>query len=156
MTYVSRLSCSKTGETLSAGRLHNLSPAGWPLLVHYDLERAKAELTKERIAAGPRSMWRYAPLLPLRDEANRVTLGEGWTPLLETPRLGKRLGAKNLWVKDEGGNPTGSFKARGMTAAVSMAKELGVEKLAAPSAGNAASALAAYAARAGMQMGQFV
>ena len=151
MTYVSHLSCSKTGETLPAGELHNLSPEGWPLLVHYDLARAKAELTKERIASGPRSMWRYAPLLPLRDEANLVSLGEGWTPLLETPGLGKRLGAKNLWVKDEGGNPTGSFKARGMTAAVSMAKELGAGKLAAPSAGNAASALAAYAARAGLE-----
>ncbi len=156
MTYVTHLSCSKTGEVLPAGELHNLSKAGWPLLVHYDLERAKAELTKDQIASGPRSMWRYAPLLPLRDQANRVSLGEGWTPLLETPRLGKRLGAKNLLVKDEGANPTGSFKARGMSAAVSLAKELGVKKLAAPSAGNAASALAAYSARAGLEAHLFM
>ncbi len=151
MTYVSHLSCSDTGAVLPAGELHNLSPAGFPLLVHYDLEKAKAELTKDQIAAGPRSMWRYAPLLPLADDSCLTSLGEGWTPLLETPRLGKRLGAKNLLVKDEGANPTGSFKARGMAAAVSMAKQLGVEKLAAPSAGNAASALAAYAARAGLE-----
>ena len=151
MTYVSHLSCSRTGEILPAGKLHNLSPAGFPLLVHYDLEKAKAELTKERIAAGPRSMWRYAPLLPVADESSLVSLGEGWTPLLETARLAKRLGAKNLLVKDEGANPTGSFKARGMAAAVSMAKQLGVKKLAAPSAGNAASALAAYSARAGLE-----
>ena len=151
MTYVSHLSCSRTGEILPAGKPHNLSPAGFPLLVHYDLEKAKAELTQDRIAAGPRSMWRYAPLLPVADESSLVSLGEGWTPLLETPRLGKRLGAKNLLVKDEGANPTGSFKARGMAAAVSMAKQLGIEKLAAPSAGNAASALAAYSARAGLE-----
>lgn len=151
MTYVSHLECSKTGETLPAGTLQNLSPAGAPLLVRYDLERAKAELQKETITAGPRSMWRYAPLLPLRDEANRVSLGEGYTPLLPLPRLGERLGAKNLLLKDDGVNPTGTFKARGMTAAVSLAKELGVKKLAAPTAGNAGGALAHYAARAGLE-----
>ncbi len=150
-TYVSHLSCSKTGEQHRARELHNLSEAGAPLLVHYDLEAAKRELTREQIAAGPRSMWRYAPLLPLRDQANLVSLGEGWTPILNLPRLGKQLGAKNLLFKEESANPTGTFKARGMAAAVSLAKELGVEKLAAPSAGNAASALAAYAARAGLE-----
>jgi len=155
-TYVTHLSCSETGEVFPAGKLHNLSSAGKPLLVHYDLEAAKRELTKEQIAAGPRSMWRYAPLLPLQDEANRVTLGEGWTPLLETPRLAKKLGVERLLIKDEGANPTDSFKARGMTAAVSMAKELGVKKLAAPSAGNAGGALAAYAARAGLESHIFV
>ncbi|MBI1358396.1 MAG: threonine synthase [Acidobacteria bacterium] len=155
-TYVSHLSCSETGEILPAGQLHNLSPAGKPLLVHYDLEAARRELTKEQIAAGPRSMWRYAPLLPLQNEANRVTLGEGWTPLLETPRLAKKLGLERLLIKDEGANPTDSFKARGMTAAVSMAKELGVKKLAAPSAGNAGGALAAYSARAGLEAYIFV
>lgn len=150
-TYVSHLSCSKTGESLPAGALYNLSPAGAPLLVHYDLETAKKELTKEQIASGPRSMWRYAPLLPATSAADIVSLGEGWTPLLETPRLGARLGAKSLWLKEESANPTGTFKARGMSAAVTMAKSLGVTKLAAPSAGNAASALAAYAARAGLE-----
>jgi threonine synthase len=156
MTFVSHLSCSKTGERLPAGRLHNLSPAGAPVLVHYDLERARAELTREAIAAGPGSMWRYAPVLPVTDPANIVSLGEGYTPLLPTPRLGKRLGVDKLWVKDEGQNPTGTFKARGMSCAVSMAKELGVSKLAAPSAGNAGGAMAAYAAAAGMQANVFM
>jgi threonine synthase len=150
-TYATHLSCSKTGEIYPAGEIRNLSPTGAPLLVHYDLEAARRELTRERIAAGPRSMWRYAPLLPLRDEANLITLGEGWTPLLSLPRLGKGMGAKRLLFKEESANPTGTFKARGMAAAVSMAKELGIRKLAAPSAGNAASALAAYSARAGLE-----
>ena len=114
MTYVSHLSCSKTGQRLPAGEIHNLSPNGAPLLVHYDLERAKSELTKEQIESGPRSMWRYAPLLPLRDEANQVSLGEGWTPTLPTPRLGEKIGCPNLILKDESANPTGTFKARGM------------------------------------------
>ncbi|HUG81113.1 MAG TPA: threonine synthase [Bryobacterales bacterium] len=156
MTFVSHLSCSKTGERLPAGQLHNLSPAGAPLLVHYDLERARAELTREAIAAGPGSMWRYAPLLPVTDPANIVSLGEGYTPLLPAPRLGERLGVDKLWVKDEGQNPTGTFKARGMSCAVSMAKELGVTKLAAPSAGNAGGAMAAYAAAAGMEANIFM
>ncbi len=103
-----------------------------------------------------RSLWRYAPLLPLRDPAHAVTLGEGMTPLLSTPRLGRRLGCDRLYVKDESANPTGTFKARGMAVAVSMACELGVRKLAAPSAGNAASALAAYAARAGLEAHLFM
>ncbi|MCB1020950.1 MAG: threonine synthase [Acidobacteria bacterium] len=150
-TYLSHLSCSKTGEIYPAGQVHNLSKTGVPLLVHYDLEAARRELTREQIAAGPRSMWRYAPLLPLRDMANLVTLGEGWTPLLELPQLGKAMGAKRLLFKEESANPTGTFKARGMAAAVSLAKELGIEKLAAPSAGNAASALSAYAARGGLE-----
>lgn len=151
MTYVSHLSCSKTGKRYPAGEIHNLSSDGAPLLVHYDLERAAAELTREQIEAGPRSMWRYAPLLPLRDLRNVVSLGEGWTPLLAAPRLGAAIGCPNLLIKDEGANPTGTFKARGMAAAVSLGKELGITKFAAPSAGNAAGALAAYAARAGLE-----
>ncbi len=150
-TYLSHLSCSKTGERFPTGRLLNLSPEGAPLLVQYDLDRARAELSRDEIAAGPRSMWRYAPLLPVSKAEDIVSLGEGWTPLLETPRLGKKLGAKNLWLKEESANPTGTFKARGMSAAVSMAKALGATKLATPSAGNAAGALAAYAARAGLE-----
>ncbi len=156
MTFVSHLSCSKTGERFPAGQIHNLSPAGAPLLVHYDLERARAELTKEAIAAGPGSMWRYGPLLPVVDPSNIVSLGEGYTPLLATPRLGARLGVDKLWVKDEGQNPTGTFKARGMSCAVSMAKELGVSKLATPSAGNAGGAMAAYCAAAGMEANIFM
>jgi threonine synthase len=96
-------------------------------------------------------MWRYASVLPVRNAANIVSLGEGWTPLVRTGRLGARIGAAHLWVKDEGLNPTGSFKARGLSCAVSMAKELGLRKLAIPSAGNAAGAMAAYAAAAGME-----
>ncbi len=156
MTFVSHLECSRTGETLPAGILHNLSSQGAPLLVRYDLEHARNELQRDVIERGPRSMWRYAPLLPLRDETNLVSLGEGMTPLLRTPRVGRRIGSANLWIKDESANPTGTFKARGMAAAVSMANELGVRKLAAPSAGNAASALAAYAARAGLEAHLFM
>jgi threonine synthase len=156
MTFVSHLSCSKTGERLPAGQIHNLSPSGAPLLVHYDLEKARAELTREAIAAGPGSMWRYGPLLPVTDPANIVSLGEGYTPLLATPRLGAQLGVDKLWVKDEGQNPTGTFKARGMSCAVSMAKELGVTKLATPSAGNAGGAMAAYAAAAEMEANIFM
>jgi threonine synthase len=96
-------------------------------------------------------MWRYAPVLPVRDQASIISLGEGMTPMLETRRLGARLGARDLWVKDEGLNPTGSFKARGLSCAVSMCVELGIHKVAIPSAGNAASALAAYAAAAGIE-----
>ncbi len=124
--------------------------------MRYDLERARDELRRSDIERGPRSLWRYAPLLPLRDPAHRVTLGEGWTPLLEAPRLAERLGGCRLLIKDESANPTGTFKARGMALAVSMAKELGAAKFAAPSAGNAASALAAYAARAGLEAHLFM
>ncbi len=150
-TYVTHLECSRTGERVAAGTLQNLSSAGAPLLVRYDLTTARDELDRSTIGLGPDSLWRYAPLLPLRDPAHRVTFDEGWTPLLSTPRLGARIGCSRLLLKDESTNPTGTFKARGMTAAVSMAIELGVKKLAAPSAGNAASALAAYAARAGLE-----
>lgn len=113
-------------------------------------------MDREAVERGPRSLWRYGPLLPVRDPANRVSLGEGWTPLLPTPRLGARIGARRLLIKDESANPTGTFKARGMALAVSMAKELGVARLAAPSAGNAAGALAAYAARAGLEAHLFM
>ncbi len=150
------MECSRTGEKVPAGRLHNLSPQGAPLLVRYDLERARDQLDQSVVAGGTRSMWRYSPLLPLRDDASLVTLGEGMTPLLQAPRLGRRIGSHRLWIKDESANPTGTFKARGMAAAVSMASELGVRKLAAPSAGNAASALAAYAARAGVEAHLFM
>ena len=151
MTFLTSLVCSKTGEEFPAGQLQNLSPAGAPLLAQYDLERVRAEWTKDQVAAGPSSMWRYGPLLPVADPASIVSLGEGNTPLIRTARLGEKLGASNLQVKDESTNPTGTFKARGMACAVSMAKALGATKLATPSAGNAGSALAAYAAAAGME-----
>jgi len=121
------------------------------LLVRYDIERAKMFLKKESLATRRPDMWRYREMLPLERDENIVSLGEGWTPLLRANRLGRRVGVPDLFIKDESQNPTQSFKARGMATAVSMAKELGVKKLAVPSAGNAASALAAYAARAGLK-----
>jgi threonine synthase len=133
--------------------LHNLCvECGKPLLVRYDLEQAKLTLTKESLKNRAENLWRYAEVLPVENGENVVCLGEGFTPLLKTERLAATLDIKlNLYIKDESTNPTGSFKARGMAAAVSMAKELGVTKTAAPSAGNAGGALAAYAARAGME-----
>ncbi len=151
MTHVTHLECSVCGKRREAGRIHNLCECGGPLLVHYDLEKVKAAWKRDVVAAGPCSMWRYAPVLPVRDARSIVSLGEGMTPLRKTERLGARLGAHNLWVKDEGINPTGSFKARGMACAISMCVELGIRKVAVPSAGNAASAMAAYAAAAGME-----
>jgi threonine synthase len=132
--------------------LHNLCrECGKPLLVRYDLERAKRTLTKESLYGRRSDLWRYREVLPVENDENIVSLGEGWTPLLHARRLGERLGMSWLYIKDESQNPTQSFKARGMAVAVSMAKELGAEKLAVPSAGNAAGALAAYAAPAGLE-----
>ena len=132
--------------------MHNLCECGGPLLVLYDLEAAKKSWKRDDVRSGPSNMWRYAPVLPVRDARFIVSLGEGMTPLIKTTRLGARVGAQDLWVKDEGINPTGSFKARGLSCAVSMCAELGIRKLAIPSAGNAASAMAAYAAAAGMEV----
>src|SRR5450432_1883883 len=151
MTTVTHLECSVCGKQRAAGQVHNLCECGGPLLVLYDLEKAKATWSRDGLAKGPSSMWRYAPVLPVREAASIVTLGEGMTPMLRTARLGARLGAHDLWVKDEGINPTGSFKARGLSCAVSMCVELGIRKVAIPSAGNAAGAMAAYAAAAGVE-----
>lgn len=151
MTTITHLECSWTGEQYPAGQISHLSAGGYPLLARYDLEKARNGWSRDWIASGPSNMWRYAPVLPVRDPRNIVTLGEGMTPLVRSSRLAERLGCSDLWIKDEGVNPTGSFKARGLSCAISMAKELGVAKVAIPSAGNAASALAAYAAAAGME-----
>jgi threonine synthase len=149
---VTHLECALCGLHHEAQRLHNLCTAcSKPLLVRYDLERAKMTLTKDSLAGRRPDLWRYREVLPVEDDRNIVSLGEGWTPLIHAPRLGKRVGIHELYIKDESQNPTQSFKARGMAAAVSMAKELGATKLAVPSAGNAAGALAAYAARAGLK-----
>jgi threonine synthase len=150
---VMHLECASCGLKHEAQRLHNLcAECGKPLLVRYDLERAARSLTKESLTARRADLWRYSEVLPVERVENIVSLGEGWTPLLDAPRLAAKLGMTGqLLIKDESQNPTQSFKARGMAAAVSMAKELGVKKLAVPSAGNAAGALAAYAARAGME-----
>jgi threonine synthase len=151
MTTVTHLECSVCAKRYEAGKLHNLCECGGPLLVRYDLQKAKESWSRDSIPSGPSNMWRYAPVLPVSKPSSIVSLGEGMTPLIETKRLGARLGANELWVKDEGINPTGSFKARGLSCAVSMAVELGVKKIAIPSAGNAAGALAAYAAAAGIE-----
>jgi threonine synthase len=151
---VTHLECAACALKHEARRLHNLcTECGKPLLVRYDLERAGDSLTKESLRARRADLWRYREVLPVESEENIISLGEGWTPLLDAPRLAQRLGMKAgmLLIKDESQNPTQSFKARGMAAAVSMAKELGAQKLAVPSAGNAAGALAAYAARAGLE-----
>ena len=151
MTTVTHLECSVCGKRREAGLIHNLCECGGPLLVFYDLEKAKATWSRDAVAKGPCSMWRYAPVLPVRNESSIVTLGEGMTPIIKTDKLGRRLGATDLWVKDEGINPTGSFKARGLSAAVTMARHFALKKLAIPSAGNAAGALAAYAAAANIE-----
>jgi len=149
---VTYLECAACHLEHEARRLLNLChECGKPLLVRYDLERAARTLTKESLSGRRADVWRYREVLPVDNEENIVSLGEGWTPLLPAPRLGKQLGIEQLYIKDESQNPTQSFKARGMSTAVSMAKELGAQKLAVPSAGNAAGALAAYAARGGLQ-----
>ena len=147
---MTHLECALCAKTFEAGRIHNLCPCGGPLLARYDLPKIRREWTRDAIATGPNSMWRYAPVLPPSADSI-VSLGEGMTPVVRTPRLGARLGADHLFVKDEGLNPTGSFKARGLSSAVSMAVELEIRSLAIPSAGNAASAMAAYAAAAGIE-----
>lgn len=149
---VTHLECAACGLKHEARRLHNLcTECGKPLLVRYDLDNAARTLTKESLRTRRADLWRYREVLPVERDENVVSLGEGWTPLLHAERLGAQLGMKKLFIKDESQNPTQSFKARGMTTAISMAKELGVQKLAVPSAGNAAGALAAYAARAGLE-----
>ncbi|HTS76004.1 MAG TPA: threonine synthase [Bryobacteraceae bacterium] len=151
MTTVTHLECSVCGKRRAAGQIHNLCECGGPLLVRYDLDKARESWNRDWIPNGPSSMWRYAPVLPVSKPAAIVSLGEGMTPLVHTKRLGARLGADDLWVKDEGVNPTGSFKARGLSCAISMCAELGIKKVAIPSAGNAAGAMSAYAAAAGME-----
>jgi threonine synthase len=145
--FVTHLECSKTGDHLPSGTVHNLSPAGAPILVRYDLDAVAAQLTKEKLASRPADLWRYRELLPVASAANIVSLGEDMTPLIA---LDNSLGS-NVIVKDEGRLPTGSFKARGLVMAVSMAKELGLKRLAMPTNGNAGAAMAAYARRAGME-----
>jgi threonine synthase len=150
MPKVTYFECSLCATKREAGEAANLCSCGGPLLVRYDLDTIRHRWRRRDVSSGPASMWRYAPVLPPAAQ-NIVTLGEGWTPLVHTKRAGARIGADALWVKDEGLNPTGSFKARGLACAVSMCVELGIGKVAIPSAGNAASAMAAYAAAAGIE-----
>jgi threonine synthase len=153
-TFVSHLECSLTGERYEAGRVHGLSSAGRPLLVRYDLERLAARVAKDDIAASDApGFWRYAPFLPVQQAEDRISLGEVVTPLVPLERSAKALGARpgRAIVKDEGRLPTGSFKARGLCLAVSMAKAFGLDHLAIPTNGNAGAAMAAYARRAGQR-----
>src|SRR5437763_3388968 len=155
MSHLRSLECTACGREFDAGAAHGVCPAcGKVLFARYDLAELKNALVPEEFRGRSWDMWRYRELLPVRDEANVVTLGEGMTPLLRvSERVSGALGfhGGRLSIKDEGKNPTGSFKARGMAAAISKAKELGITEVALPSAGNAGSAAAAYAAAAGMK-----
>ena len=150
-TFVTHLECSMTGERYPADELHNLSRAGKPLLVRYDLAGVKKSLSREALAQRPHDLWRYRELLPVRRIEDIVSLGEAVTPIVAMPKLAKMLATTEILVKDESRLPTGSFKARGLAMAVSMAKALGVAHMAMPTNGNAGAALAAYASRAGIK-----
>jgi threonine synthase len=138
--YLSHLECSKCGNTYDPDQLNQICSCGAPLLVRYDLRRLAAEFRKSGLINRPSSLWRYKEFLPVRKEENIVTLGEGMTPVIPLRRIGDRLGLKNLYMKDEGIIPTGTFKARGAAVGVSKAKELGVKVLAMPTNGNAGGA----------------
>lgn len=154
---LTHLECPQCGKHFDAKRVQTFClDCKSPLLARYDLEKAHRSLDPQTAAARPRGLWRWAEILPLRDEKHRLTLGEGDTPLLPAPRLGASLGLKNLFIKDESGNPTGSFKARGLAMAVSKAVELEVKGFVIPTAGNAGGALAAYAARAEIEAHVFM
>jgi threonine synthase len=151
MSFFTHLECGKCGERLDPDRLWNLCPkCDKPLLARYDLETARGAIAQNAGASRAANLWRFPELLPVKEPANRITLGEGFTPLVHAPRLGDELGFDGLYLKDESCNPTTSFKARGMAVAVSRALELGATALTVPSAGNAAGAMAAYAAKAGL------
>lgn len=150
-SYMTALECSVCGQTFPIHQLHTYCPnCQAPILARYDLSAARAELDRDLAVCG-RGMWRWHSLLPVQEARFITSLGEGDTPLLALPHLGPRLGLERLSLKDEGINPTGSFKARGLSAAVSRAFELGVKRLVIPTAGNAGGALAAYASRAGLK-----
>ena len=150
-SFLTNLECTYCGLGLSADEPRRTCPeCGKVLYPRYDLQGASKALKREDLKERPANMWRYFEVMPVRDEANVVTLGEGFTPIFRANRLGADTGCASLYIKDEGLNPTGSFKARGLGAAVSKAKELGIERLTMPSAGNAAGAMTAYAAKAGM------
>jgi threonine synthase len=153
--FVSHLECSVCGQAHDPSRAHNLCACGGPLLVRYHLGRLRQAWRRETLVSARADMWRYAPVLPV-SQPHITSLGEGWTPLIAAKRLGRELGLSNLWIKDDGVNPTGSFKARGLACAVSKAKEFGITDIVMPSAGNAGGALAAYAAAAGVRAHLFM
>jgi threonine synthase len=151
-SYLTHLECGMCGAGHEADRLWNVcSVCGKPLLARYDFGAARSALDRDGIGSRPANLWRFPEVLPVRDPAHRITLGEGFTPLVHAERLGASLGFETLYIKDEGSNPTTSFKARGMAVAVSRARELGAKALSVPSAGNAAGAMCAYAAKAGLE-----
>ena len=156
MSLLAYLECSRCQKQFEPGKVCNLCTCGGPLLARYHLKKLAGRRIRSRLDARPANLWRYREVLPVKSESSIVCLGEGFTPLLRAERLGKRLGLPHLYLKDESRNPTGSFKARGMALAVSMARELGITKVAVPSAGNAAGALAAYGAKAGMETAVFM
>jgi threonine synthase len=156
MSFLTDLICTKTGKSYDKTQLLNLSDEGAPLFARYDLDAVKEAVTRDQLSSREPTMWRYEEVMPVEDAQHRVSLGEGFTPLMQASKLGKEVGVPNLLIKDEGLNPTGSFKARGLSAAVSKALELGASELAIPSAGNAGGATAAYAARAGMKAHVFM
>jgi len=156
MTFAKEIACSRCDNRFRLDQLLNLCSCGAPLLVRYDLEKASAALTKSSFQSRGANLWRYRELLPVQDDVNVVSLGEGFTPLLEAKALAQELSLRRVWIKDEAQNPTGSFKDRGLCLAVSRAKELGVKKIAIPSAGNAGGSLSAYAARAGIEANVFM
>ncbi len=147
---LSHLECSRTGDLYDADQVQGVSKVGAPLLARYDLERVRAGVTREEIAARPPDLWRFHEVLPVRDPAHVTTLGEGMTPLLPMPSYGAAIGVPRLLMKDEGLIPTGTFKARGAAVGVSRARELGVRAVAMPTNGNAGAAWSVYAARAGL------
>lgn len=151
MSYLTELRCTTCSQTYDPKFVQTFCTACQsPLLVYYDLETARGELDREEVSKREAGMWRWRELLPVHDPAYMLTLGEGDTPLLHVPKLGREMGFSQLYIKDESLNPTGSFKARGLAAAVSKAKELGIRKVIIPTAGNAGGAMAAYAARGGL------
>ena len=151
-SFLTHLECTYCGKVFSSEEPHRLcDDCGKVLYPRYDISSARKSLKKEDLLYRSSNMWRYFEMMPIINESNIVTLGEGFTPILKTGRLGERIGADHVLVKDEGINPTASFKARGLSAAVSKAKELGIMRLSMPSAGNAAGAMTSYAARAGME-----
>jgi len=152
MSYLNNLKCSECGKSYDPTLIQTYClDCQAPLLAEYDIEAIRLSLDKDIIRQRPRGMWRWKELLPVLNHTNQIYLGEGDTPLLRLDRVGEEYGLKNLYTKDESQNPTGSFKARGLASAVSKAKELGIQKIIIPTAGNAGGAMAAYAARAGIE-----
>jgi threonine synthase len=156
MTFAQKIVCPRCQKPFALSQLLNLCPCGSPLLVRYDLNSARVQFAPSLLGGRVASLWRYRELLPLQNDANLVSLGEGFTPLLEAKTLARESRVKRVWIKDEAQNPTGSFKDRGLCLAITMARELGVKKVAIPSAGNAGGSLSAYAARAGIEAHVFM